>query len=83
MASKHSTDPNNTNIPDYEYADVNTSVFHIGSFRNEWLNRLKPCNFSFQQQDEETFHANFAEEMNVGAETMTELKSICRYSTFN
>lgn len=76
-ASKCSTDPN-TNIPDYEYTDVNTHIFHIGSFRNEWLNRLKPSNYSYQQEDEDTFDANFAKEMGISAETMTDLKSICR-----
>ncbi|CAK6958566.1 snRNA-activating protein complex subunit 3 [Scomber scombrus] len=76
MASKQPGDAN-TNIPDYEYTDVNTKPFHIGSLRNEWLDRLKPCDFSFQQEDEETFHANFAEEMGLDAQTMTELRSLC------
>uniref|UniRef100_UPI0037E81E89 snRNA-activating protein complex subunit 3 n=1 Tax=Semicossyphus pulcher TaxID=241346 RepID=UPI0037E81E89 len=75
-ASKLSTD-HNTNIPDYEYTDVNTKPFHIGSFRNEWLNRLKPSDFSFRQEDDDTFDANFARDMQVDAETMSELKSIC------
>lgn len=70
-------DPN-TNIPDYEYVNVNTKPFHIGSFRNEWLNRLKPSDYSYQQEDEDTFDANFAEKMGISAETMTTLKSICR-----
>ncbi|KAA8594713.1 snRNA-activating protein complex subunit 3 [Etheostoma spectabile] len=77
-ASKPSTaTDSNTNIPDYEYTDVNTHIFHIGSFRNEWLNRLKPSNYSYQQEDEDTFDANFAREMGISAETMTDLKSIC------
>ncbi|XP_008285616.1 snRNA-activating protein complex subunit 3 [Stegastes partitus] len=67
----------NANIPDYEHTEVNTKPFHIDSFRQEWLNRLKPSSYSFQQQDEDTFHANFAEEMGVRAETMAELKSVC------
>ncbi|XP_049427718.1 snRNA-activating protein complex subunit 3 [Epinephelus fuscoguttatus] len=75
-SSKPSTDPN-TNIPDYEHADVNSKVFHIGSFRDEWLKRLKPSNFSYQQEDEDTFIANFAKEMGISAETMADLKSIC------
>ncbi|XP_029012902.1 snRNA-activating protein complex subunit 3 [Betta splendens] len=74
-ASSSSTEP--SNIPDYEYVDVNTKAFHVGSFRNEWLNRLKPSDFSFQQQDEDAFDANFAQEMGVSAETMAELKSLC------
>ncbi|XP_040892478.1 snRNA-activating protein complex subunit 3 [Toxotes jaculatrix] len=75
-ASKLSTETS-TNIPDYEYTDVNTKPFHIGSFRNEWLKRLKPNDCSYQQEDEDTFDANFAKEMGIGAETMADLKSIC------
>ncbi|CAJ1052408.1 snRNA-activating protein complex subunit 3 isoform X1 [Xyrichtys novacula] len=75
-ASKPSADAS-SNIPDYEYAEVNTKPFHIGSFRNEWLKRLKPGDFSFQLEDEETFDANFARELRVDAETMAEIKSIC------
>ncbi|XP_070779614.1 snRNA-activating protein complex subunit 3 [Enoplosus armatus] len=75
-ASKLSTDPN-TNIPDYEYTDVNTKPFHIGSFRHEWLNRLSPSHYSYQPEDEDTFDANFAKQMGVGAATMAELKTIC------
>lgn len=76
-ASKPSTDANK-NIPEYEYADVNTTAFHIGSFRNEWLNRLKPSNYSYHWEDESTFDANFSKETGISGETLTELKSICR-----
>lgn len=70
----------NTNVPDYEYIDVNTKPFHIGSFRNEWLKRLKPSDYSYKEEDESSFDANFAKEMGISAETMADLKSICRYS---
>ncbi|XP_026214699.1 snRNA-activating protein complex subunit 3 [Anabas testudineus] len=75
-ASGQSTDPN-TNIPDYEYIDVNTKPFHIASFRNEWLSRLKPSDISYQQEDEDAFDANFAKEMGLGPEIMSQLKSVC------
>ncbi|KAM9363715.1 snRNA-activating protein complex subunit 3 [Symphorus nematophorus] len=73
---KISTDIN-TNIPDYEYADVNTKTFHVGSFRDEWLKRLKPSHYSYQREDDDTFDANFVKEMGISAETMNDLKSIC------
>lgn len=76
-ASGRSSDPS-TNIPDYEYQDVNTKPFHIGSFRTEWLNRLKPSDYSFQVEDEDAFDAKFAQELGVNAETMMELKSVCK-----
>lgn len=76
-ASRHLTDPG-TNIPDYEYQDVNTKPFHIDSFRTEWLNILKPNDYSFQVEDEDTFDAKFAQELGVNTETMTELKSVCK-----
>ncbi|KAK5865610.1 hypothetical protein PBY51_019867 [Eleginops maclovinus] len=66
-----------TNIPDYEYLDVNTNIFHIDAFRSEWLNRLQPSDFSFQEEDQETSDAHFAAEMGISAETMDELKSAC------
>ncbi|CAG11465.1 unnamed protein product [Tetraodon nigroviridis] len=75
-ASRRSTDPN-PNVPEYEYQDVNTKPFHIGSFRAEWLKRLKPSDYSYQVEDEDTFDAKFAQELGVNAETMMELKSIC------
>lgn len=71
------SDPS-TNIPDYEYQDVNTKPFHIGSFRTEWLNRLKPSDYSFQVEDEDAFDAKFVQELGVNAETMMELKSVCK-----
>lgn len=74
-ASKQSSDKN---IPDYEFIDANTKPFHIGSFRNEWLNRLKPSDYSYQEEDEDSFDARFAEDMGIDAETMADLKSICR-----
>lgn len=69
-----------TNIPDYEYADVNTKPFHLGSFRNEWLNRLGPgdCSYQPEDEDEDAFDASFAKEMGIGAETATELRALCR-----
>lgn len=70
----------NANIPEYEYADVNTKPFHIGSFRNEWLKRLKPSSYSYAREDEDTFDANFAKDMGVSVEMMADLKSVCRYS---
>uniref|UniRef100_A0A665XCX1 snRNA-activating protein complex subunit 3 n=1 Tax=Echeneis naucrates TaxID=173247 RepID=A0A665XCX1_ECHNA len=66
------------NIPDYEYVDVNTKVFHIDSFRSEWLSRLKPEDFSHKQEDDDVFDARFAKEMGADAETMAKLKAICR-----
>uniref|UniRef100_A0A3Q0SHF7 Uncharacterized protein n=1 Tax=Amphilophus citrinellus TaxID=61819 RepID=A0A3Q0SHF7_AMPCI len=67
----------NTNIPEYEYLDVNTKPFHVGSFRKEWLSRLKPNEYSYEEGDEDEFNAKFAKEMGVGAETMAELKAVC------
>ncbi|KAM9314282.1 snRNA-activating protein complex subunit 3 [Pholidichthys leucotaenia] len=78
--SQPPTDPN-TSVPDYECVNVNSTVFHIGSFQREWQSRLKPCEYSYQLEDEETFDANFAKELGIGAETMAELKSVCRHDS--
>ncbi|XP_018539676.1 snRNA-activating protein complex subunit 3 [Lates calcarifer] len=77
MAAYSLSTDSTTNIPDYEYLDVNTKPFHIGSFREEWLSRLKAGNSSYRHEDDDTFDANFAKEMEVGVETMTELRSVC------
>ncbi|XP_067355036.1 snRNA-activating protein complex subunit 3 isoform X3 [Channa argus] len=77
MAASELSADSDSNVPDYEYIDVNTKPFHIGSFRNEWLNRLKPSHYSYQLEDEDTFHANFAKETGIGEEMMADLKSIC------
>ncbi|XP_076004035.1 snRNA-activating protein complex subunit 3 [Genypterus blacodes] len=77
MADKSATDCD-SNIPEYEYIDVNTKAFHVGSFRDEWLRRLKPSDYSHREDsDEAAFEANFAKEMGISAETMSELKSVC------
>ncbi|KAM4750864.1 snRNA-activating protein complex subunit 3 [Anableps anableps] len=75
-ASEQPTEPSSS-IPDYEFIDVNSKPFHIGSLRDEWLKRLKPEDFSFQSADQDTFEARFAAEMGVGEETMAELRSVC------
>lgn len=71
-------DSSNSSIPDYELVDVNSKAFHLASFREEWLSRLEPRDYSFHQVDEDTFDANFMKEVGVSAETMRDLKSICR-----
>ncbi|CAB1460055.1 unnamed protein product [Pleuronectes platessa] len=77
MAASGGSTTSNTNIPEYEYSDVNTKPFHIGGFRSEWLSRLTPDDYSYQPEEEDTFDANFAKEHGVSAETMAELKSVC------
>lgn len=78
MASSGSLSSMNSNIPDYEYKDVNTKPFLIGSFRNLWLDRLRPSNYAYQAEDEDKFDTDFAKEMGLATETMDELKAICR-----
>ncbi|XP_068607607.1 snRNA-activating protein complex subunit 3 [Brachionichthys hirsutus] len=77
MAASRTPTDSETNIPDHEYVDVNTKPFHIGSFRNEWLKRLRPSDYSYRGEDEDTFHARFATDTGISAETLEELKSIC------
>ncbi|CAN9510307.1 unnamed protein product [Ophioblennius macclurei] len=77
-ASERPNAPCTTNIPEYEYADVNSKAFHIGSFRDEWLKRLRPHDYSYRLEgDEETFDANFVSETGISAEVLAELKSAC------
>ncbi|XP_028833579.1 snRNA-activating protein complex subunit 3 [Denticeps clupeoides] len=67
----------NPNVPVYEYVDINTQVFHVGSFRQLWLDSLPPDVYSFEELDEEAQDAKFSEEFGVPAETLAELRAIC------
>ncbi|XP_037545966.1 snRNA-activating protein complex subunit 3 [Nematolebias whitei] len=71
---KQVTEPS---VPDYECVDVNSKPFHLGSFRAEWLRRLRAEDVSFQQDDDVSFEAKFAAEMGLGAATMAELTAVC------
>ncbi|XP_043969285.1 snRNA-activating protein complex subunit 3 [Gambusia affinis] len=75
-ASEQPVEPSSS-IPYDEFMNLNSTPFHIGSFRDEWLKRLKPEDFSFQPGDQSSFEARFAAVMGVGEETMTELRSVC------
>lgn len=57
--------------------DINTKPFHIGSFRSEWLKRLPPSSYSYENTGDEAFEASFVKEMGIDADTMSELKSFC------
>ncbi|XP_056136441.1 snRNA-activating protein complex subunit 3 [Lampris incognitus] len=75
MATCSSFSTGGSNIPEYEYIEVNTKPFHIGSFRNAWLERLRPSDYSYQEED--AFDADFAEKSGITAETMSEIKTTC------
>ncbi|KAJ3614818.1 hypothetical protein NHX12_018388 [Muraenolepis orangiensis] len=70
--------PARDNIPDYEYIDVNTLPFNIGAFRDAWLERLKPENYSYEEQQEDAFEAEFTQAFGISAETLSGLRSLCR-----
>ncbi|KAG7260988.1 hypothetical protein CRUP_016935 [Coryphaenoides rupestris] len=66
------------NVPDYEYVDVNTKAFHVGAFRDLWLERLKPSDYSHKEEADEEFELSLAGELSLSAETVSDLKAICR-----
>ncbi|XP_030644073.1 snRNA-activating protein complex subunit 3 [Chanos chanos] len=65
------------NVPVYEYIDVNSKPFHIGSFRKLWLDALKPDYYSYTETPQEIQDIEFIEEMRIDEETLDELKTIC------
>ncbi|XP_068178209.1 snRNA-activating protein complex subunit 3 isoform X2 [Antennarius striatus] len=77
MAESSMSTDSEANIPDYEYLGVNSKPFHVGSFRDEWLKRLEPSDYSYRREDDETFNAHFANDMGISEETMNELKAVC------
>ncbi|KAL6486836.1 hypothetical protein MHYP_G00034620 [Metynnis hypsauchen] len=65
------------NVPVYENVDVNTKPFHIGAFRNLWLEVLRPDQYSFSRAEPAAEDVELMGEMGVSAETLEEVKTIC------
>lgn len=68
------------NVPVYEFIDVNSKEFHIGAFRDLWLDVLNPEVYSYGEPAPEIEDVEFIEEMGIEPKTLEELKSICRYN---
>lgn len=67
------------NVPVYEFVDVNSKEFHIGAFRDLWLDVLSPEVYSYADTAPEIEDVEFIEEMGIEPKTLEELKTICRY----
>uniref|UniRef100_A0A9J8C7U2 snRNA-activating protein complex subunit 3 n=2 Tax=Cyprinus carpio TaxID=7962 RepID=A0A9J8C7U2_CYPCA len=65
------------NVPVYEFIDVNSKEFHIGAFRDLWLDVLNPEVYSYGEPAPEIEDVEFIEEMGIEPKTLEELKSIC------
>ncbi len=68
------------NVPVYEFMDVNSKEFHIGTFRYLWLDMLNPEVYSYSDTAPELEDVEFIEELGIEPKTLEELKSICRYN---
>lgn len=68
------------NVPTYENVDVNSKIFHVGTFGRLWTEKLRPSDFSFQDGDEEAEDAAFALDMGITPQTLREIKEICRFA---
>ncbi|KAI2668501.1 snRNA-activating protein complex subunit 3 [Labeo rohita] len=66
------------NVPVYEFMDVNSKEFHVGTFRDLWLDVLNPEVYSYSDTASEIEDVGFIEEMGIEPKTLEELKSICR-----
>ncbi|XP_022541684.2 snRNA-activating protein complex subunit 3 [Astyanax mexicanus] len=64
-------------VPVFENIDVNTKPFHLRSFRNLWLEALKPRLYSFSNTEPAREEAELMQEMGISPETLEELKTIC------
>ncbi len=67
-------------VPVYEFIDVNSKEFHIGTFRYLWLDVLNPEVYSYSDTAPEIEDVEFIEELAIEPNTLEELKSICRYN---
>ncbi|XP_067221837.1 snRNA-activating protein complex subunit 3 [Chanodichthys erythropterus] len=65
------------NVPVYEFVNVNSSEFHIGTFRDLWLEVLNPEVYSHCATAPEVEDVEFIEEMGIEPKTLEELKNIC------
>ncbi|TRY97447.1 hypothetical protein DNTS_008194 [Danionella cerebrum] len=70
-------DGGNENVPDFEFVDVNSKEFHIGTFRDLWLDALHPEMYAHSDTAPEIEDEKFIEEIGVDSKTLEELKSIC------
>ncbi|XP_065118380.1 snRNA-activating protein complex subunit 3 [Paramisgurnus dabryanus] len=67
----------NENIPVYEYTDVSSKEFHIGAFRDLYLNALNPDVYSYSDHGPEVRDVQLIEDLGIDTETLEELKNIC------
>lgn len=65
------------NVPAYEFINVNSNEFHIGTFRDLWLDVLNPEVYSYCNTAPEIEDVEFVEEMGIEPKTLEELKIIC------
>ncbi|XP_056096357.1 snRNA-activating protein complex subunit 3 [Rhinichthys klamathensis goyatoka] len=65
------------NVPAYEFINVNSNEFHIGTFRALWLDVLNPEVYSYCNSAPEIEDVEFIEEMGIEPKTLDELKIIC------
>uniref|UniRef100_A0ABM5FS04 snRNA-activating protein complex subunit 3 n=1 Tax=Pogona vitticeps TaxID=103695 RepID=A0ABM5FS04_9SAUR len=66
-----------SNIPEYETPELNTRVFHVGSFGALWKSELRPEDLSLQAAAADSDEA-VAEELSCPPELAAELRTVCR-----
>uniref|UniRef100_A0A8D0DMI8 snRNA-activating protein complex subunit 3 n=1 Tax=Salvator merianae TaxID=96440 RepID=A0A8D0DMI8_SALMN len=76
MAERGSAGPR-TNIPEYETAELNTKVFHVGSFGALWKEKLREADLSLQCEEPEDEDAALVEEFKCTPEIAAELRTVC------
>uniref|UniRef100_H3ARX3 Uncharacterized protein n=1 Tax=Latimeria chalumnae TaxID=7897 RepID=H3ARX3_LATCH len=74
-----------SNIPEYETVELNTKVFHVGSFANKWRETLEEGDLSLEEDEKlatvEEEDAKVAKEMGISEETAAELRLVCSVDT--
>ncbi|XP_028661691.1 snRNA-activating protein complex subunit 3 [Erpetoichthys calabaricus] len=71
-------------IPAYEYQDINSTVFHVGTLAKLWKERLPADVYSFEEPAEDSsaqHDAVFGAEMALNCETVEEISTLCRLDT--
>uniref|UniRef100_A0A8D0GZS0 snRNA-activating protein complex subunit 3 n=1 Tax=Sphenodon punctatus TaxID=8508 RepID=A0A8D0GZS0_SPHPU len=68
---------NGSSVPEYEVAELNTRVFHVGSFGALWREKLRRADLALQRGAAEGDDAVVAEDLGCALETAAALRAVC------
>uniref|UniRef100_UPI00398F1055 snRNA-activating protein complex subunit 3 n=1 Tax=Pristiophorus japonicus TaxID=55135 RepID=UPI00398F1055 len=71
-------------FPEYEQMDVNTKVFHVGSFGSLWREKLDKAYLGLEEEEqEEAVGQQLAAQLSLPLDMVDELQMVCGVDTLN